>query len=340
VANNNQAASGSRLRTQVTQLQRTVIAKHRAPDRSPDLKEVSLVTVLHHDLSTNADLLFRYEADLQQANHGQESSHHPLNSSNACPFPSWKNHLTVPSQAGSGLPCQQLLTWSSSAFQGFLPIISPCCNQQFQSGLQWLPCSGHSSPLAMHFGYQYKHLSLWFAGTVSFSGHPAEGLCAFGERISTRTQATATHPCSQTSCRVLVASAPTRGYGLMLGCFPNPTLLLPTAPKPLMHQKENQKEIAGASTRALLRQTRHASHRWPVGNQGQVSKAPGTCFNKPSTSQLPNLPQQHHQHFYPQPSIESTRFRNKAAKSCMQRAKRSQKNERARCTAPVLHQHT
>lgn len=50
-------------------------------------------------------------------------------------------------------------------------------------------------------------------------------------------------------------------------------------------KRKTQKEIAIASTQSPLRQTRHANRRWPVRNQGQVSKAPRTCFNKSSASQ-------------------------------------------------------
>lgn len=100
-----------------------------------------------------------------------------------------------------------------------------------------------------------------------------------------RTQGTATPPCSQTSRQVRETSASAREHGLTTGCFPNPTLLLLTAPKPLLDQKKTQKEIAIASTQSPLRQRRHTNRRWPLRNQGQVSKAPRTCFNKSSASQ-------------------------------------------------------
>lgn len=57
-----------------------------------------------------------------------------------------------------------------------------------------------------------------------------------------------------------------------------------TQTKQTNKNKPNQKEITVALTRSPLLQTRHANSRWPVRNQGQVSKAHRTCFNKSSAS--------------------------------------------------------
>lgn len=195
-----------------------------------------------------------------------------------CPFPSWKNNLTVPSQAELGLPCQQWFMVELSRDSCQILIISLCCNQQFQS------CFAVAALMGTHFtsGCESRYRIL-VCRHCQLLGTSHRGALCLQRTDSTRPQATATHPHSQTSHQVLEISASESTDSWRASETPHCSR--PQLPNLLQEKRTDQKEMATASTQPPLCQARHANHRWPVRNQGQVSKAPRTCFNKSPTSE-------------------------------------------------------
>lgn len=177
----------------------------------------------------------------------------------------------------------------------------------------------------------------WFVGTVSFLGHPTEGLYAFSELIAQGPKPqppTHTHKPAIRCWKFQPQRAQTHD-GL-----PKPHTA-PARSSQTSCRKKKQIRRKWLQHRLNLHSVRQDTQTTggPSETKAKFPKRPGPALTSPPPPRDTEPPQAAPPTFLPTLQQCVTRFRNRAAESCTGQARTSLENDRAHCAAPHQLQH-